>query len=31
MTTYLSLLGAALIINTVSVIITGEPFMISIG
>lgn len=31
MTTYFTLLGAALVINTVSVLVTGEPFMIPLN
>jgi hypothetical protein len=31
MTFYLTMLGAALVINTAFVIVTGHPFMITIG
>lgn len=31
MATYLTILGACIIVNTVHIMVTGEPFMISIG
>ncbi len=31
MTTYFTILGACLIVNGIHILITGEPFMISIG